>query len=77
MKHGALFSKRGLWVICRKVMFVIFLSSSFLTTGIRLKPWHGYSYYFSFLLSDLSFIFSLGGVNVANVSLGKKATTAY
>lgn len=31
MKHGALFSKRGLWVICRKVMFVIFLSSSFLT----------------------------------------------
>lgn len=21
------------------------------------KPWHGYSYYFSFLLSDLSFIF--------------------
>ena len=31
----------------------------------------------SFLLSDLSFIFSLGGVNVANVSLGKKATTAY
>ena len=26
---------------------------------------------------DLSFIFSLGGVNVANVSLGKKATTAY
>lgn len=36
------------------------------------KPWHGYSYYFSFLLSDLSFIFSLGGVNVANVSLGKK-----
>ena len=31
----------------------------------------------SFLLSDLCFIFSLGGVNVANVSLGKKATTAY
>ena len=29
------------------------------------------------ILSDLSFIFSLGGVNVANVSLGKKATTAY
>ena len=29
------------------------------------------------LLSDLSFIFSLGGVNVANVSWAKNATTAY
>lgn len=32
MKHGALFSKRGVWALCRKVMCVIFLSSSFLST---------------------------------------------
>ena len=77
MKHGALFSKRGLWVICRKVMFVIFLSSSFLTTGIRLKPWHGYSYYFSSQLSVLFFISSLVGVSVGNVSSVKKVMTAF
>ena len=32
MKHGALFGKRGLWALCRKVICVIFLASSFLST---------------------------------------------
>ena len=31
IEHGALFSRSGLWAICQKVIFVIFLSSSFLT----------------------------------------------
>ena len=33
MKHRALFDRRCLWTICRRVLFVIFLSSSFLTTA--------------------------------------------
>ena len=41
------------------------------------KRWHGYSYYFSYLLSGLSFIFSLAGASVVSVSSGKKAMTAY
>ena len=32
MKHGALFGKWGLWALCRKVICVIFLASSFLST---------------------------------------------
>ncbi|MFR5660535.1 MAG: carboxypeptidase-like regulatory domain-containing protein, partial [Butyricimonas faecihominis] len=31
IEHGALFSRRGLWAMCRKVMCIVFLSSSFLS----------------------------------------------